>query len=80
LSLTDNCSGLNYLKGDKSECCNYVLEASDLNAMVLRKGLHYLSYRSDGTLVLIGELHAPRLLVFIWKEPTITNQSLHAIT
>jgi hypothetical protein len=38
--------------------------------------LHYLSYRSDGAFVLIGELHTPRLLVFVCKQPTIRIQSL----
>jgi hypothetical protein len=38
--------------------------------------LHYLSYRSDGAFVLIGELHASRLLVFVCKQPATRTQSL----
>jgi hypothetical protein len=38
--------------------------------------LHYLSYRSDGAFMLIGELHAPRLLIFVCKQPAIRIQSL----
>lgn len=37
--------------------------------------LHYLSYGSDGAFVLIGQLHTPRLLVFVCKQPTIRIQS-----
>ena len=48
-----------------------------LNERVM-KVLHYLSYRSDGAFMLIGELNAPRLLVFVCKQPAIRIQSLQS--
>jgi hypothetical protein len=77
LIIVINKRGFRYRKGDPFQCYKHYLVASELTCIILMKGLNYLSNCSDGALVLICKLHAPRLFIFIWKKPTIGIQPLH---